>query len=73
MRNNPFQYGDNVLVVGNFDSSPQSLTLSNLSNRGHFEYAHLQDLYSGESPTLFKDQLVIPPYRFYWLTDRGLH
>jgi amylosucrase len=73
MRNNPFMHGNNVLVVGNFDSSPQSLTLSNLSNRGRFEFGHVQDLYSGESPTLFKDQLVIPPYRFYWLTDRGLH
>jgi amylosucrase len=68
MRNNPFLHGDNVLVAGNFDSSPQSLTLSNLSNRGYFEYGNLQDLYSGESPTLFKDQLVIPPYRFYWLS-----
>jgi len=68
MRNNPFLHGDNVLVVGNFDSSPQSLTLSNLSNRGNFEHGNLQDLYSGESPTLFKDQLVIPPYRFYWLS-----
>ena len=71
MRNNPFLLNDNVLVVGNFDSSPQSLALSNLSNRGRFEYSKLQDLYSGESPTMFKDQLVVPPYRFYWLTDRG--
>ncbi len=72
MRSNPFLPSDNVLVAGNFDDSPQSLTLSDLSNRGHFEYSQLQDLYSGESPTQFKDQLVIPPYRFYWLIDRGL-
>ena len=69
IRNNPFRHGDNVLVVGNFDSSPQSLTLSNLSNRGFFEYGQLRDLYSGESPALFKDQLVIPPYHFYWLSS----
>ena len=73
MRSNPLMQNDNVLVVGNFDSSPQSLTLSDLSNRGYFEYAQLKDLYSGESPNMFKDQLVVPPYRFYWLTDRGLH
>jgi amylosucrase len=73
MRNNPLLPGDNVLVVGNFDTAPQSLTLTDLGNRGHFEYGHLKDLYSGESPTLFKDQLVIPPYRFYWLSDRGLY
>ena len=70
IRNNPFRLNDNVLIVGNFDGRPQSLTLSDLSNRGSFEYARLQDLYTGESPSLFKDQLVIPPYRFYWLTDR---
>ncbi len=70
IRNNPFRLNDNVLIVGNFDGRPQSLTLSDLSNRGSFEYARLQDLYTGESPSLFKDQLVIPPYRFYWLTER---
>ena len=70
IRSNPFQLSDNVLVVGNFDGSPQSLTLSDLANRGHFEYGLLRDLYSGQSPTHFKDQLVIPPYRFYWLSDR---
>jgi len=72
IRNNPFQSNDNVLVVGNFDKSPQSLTLSDLSNRGCFEYSRLYDLYSGETPAMFKDQLVIPPHRFYWLTDSML-
>jgi amylosucrase len=70
MRSDPFGSSDHVLVVGNFDASPQSLTLSDLGNRGQFEYGRLRDLYSGTSPHLFKDQLVIPPYGFYWLTDR---
>ncbi|MEZ5588724.1 MAG: amylosucrase [Sedimenticolaceae bacterium] len=69
MRNNPFIHHDSVLIVGNFDSSPQSLTLSDLANRGQFAYGQLRDLYSGEAPTQFKDQLVVPPHRFYWLTD----
>ena len=73
MRINPFVSGDSVLVVGNFDISPQSLTLSDLSNRGQFEYGQLQDLYSGEAPKQFSDQLVVPPYRFYWLTDQRLY
>ena len=73
MRINPFVSGDSVLVVGNFDTSPQSLTLSDLSNRGQFEYGQLSDLYSGEAPKQFKDQLVVPPYRFYWLTDQRLY
>ncbi len=71
MRSNPFMDNDNVLVVGNFDSSPQSLTLSELGPLGGIEYSQMKDLYSGESPRLFKDQLVIPPYRFYWLSDQA--
>ena len=41
-----------------------------LGNRGQFAYGELQDLYTGESPKRFKEQLVIPPFSFYWLTDR---
>ena len=73
IRSNPFMQGNNVLVVGNFDDSPQSLTLSDLSNRGRFEYSQLRDLYSGESPSMFKDQLVVPPLSFYWLCHGGLN
>jgi amylosucrase len=69
MRSMPMQGYGNVLVVGNFDSSPQSLTLSDLGNRGKFEYSRLKDLCSGEVPRMFKNQLVIPPYKFYWLSD----
>ncbi|MGD8356862.1 MAG: alpha-amylase family glycosyl hydrolase [Lysobacterales bacterium] len=71
MRSDPLGFGEDVLVIGNFDHSPQSLTLSDLGNRGFFEYGKLRDLCSGQSPYLFKDQLVIPPYGFYWLSDRG--
>jgi len=70
IRSNPFQLSEHVLVVANFDDAPQSLTLSELGNRGEFEYGRLRDLYSGEAPSLFKDQLVIPPFRFYWLVNR---
>jgi len=69
MRGNPLHSGGDVLVVANFDSSPQSLTLSDLGNRCSFEYGNVRDLCSGETPSLFKDQLVVPPYRFYWLSD----
>lgn len=70
IRSNPADGGDHVLVVGNFDRAPQSLTLSDLGNRAAFEYGRLRDLYSGEQPSLFNDQLVIPPLRFYWLSSR---
>jgi amylosucrase len=71
MRSNPTETGDDVLVVANFDSSPQSLDLGDLGNRGHFHLGQLRDLYSGEAPSMFKDQLVIPPYHFCWLTTAG--
>ena len=32
IRSNPFLPGNDVLVVGNFDDSPQSLTLSDLGS-----------------------------------------
>ena len=69
MRDLPTSDKGQILVVGNFDDSPQSLTLSDLSNRGHFEYSQLRDLYTGEVPRMFNNQLVIPPYSFYWLSD----
>jgi len=68
-RTNPFAAGSHVLVVANFDDTPQYLDLSSLGNRGLFQIGGLMDLYSGESPALFKDQLVVPPFHFYWLTD----
>jgi amylosucrase len=68
-RTNPFAAGSHVLVVANFDDAPQYLDLSSLGNRGLFQIGGLMDLYSGESPALFKDQLVVPPFQFYWLTD----
>ncbi|MCG7983009.1 MAG: alpha-amylase family glycosyl hydrolase [Candidatus Thiodiazotropha lotti] len=69
-RSDPFMPLGSVLVVCNFDSSPQYMELSALGNRGMFEYGNLKDLYSGESPRLFKQQLVVPAHQFYWLTDQ---
>jgi amylosucrase len=64
--------GNDVLVVANFDEAPQSLDLDDLRNRGSFRYEALQDLCTGQQPSMFKNQLVVPPRRFYWLTDGGL-
>ncbi len=59
-----------VLVVGNFDARPQYLDLNAITGKFRFERSQLRDLYSGETPVLFKDQLIIPPYHFYWLSDQ---
>ena len=71
LRSLPDREGGNVLVIANFDVHPQHLELSDLGNRGYFQHSNLTDLYSGESPPVFKDQLVIPPLRFFWLTDNA--
>jgi len=71
IRSNPFRPHDNVLVIANFDAAPQAITLSDLPSRGHIEYSQLQDLYSGSSPGLVENQLVVPPHGFYWLADQG--
>lgn len=68
IRNHPEREKEEVLVVANFDSKPQHLSLADLGHRGHFEYAQLRDLITGEIPSIFKDELVIPPYNFYWLS-----
>ena len=61
---------DRVMVVGNFDSHPQHMQLENLTESGVMQHSQLHDLYSGEKPAVFKDALVVPPYRFYWLQSR---
>ena len=70
LRTHPENSTEKVLVVANFDAKPQYMNLSDLGRRGLFHLTTPYDLYTGESPALFKDQLVIPPYRFYWLSDQ---
>lgn len=57
-----------VLVVANFDAHPQFLELERLRHRSIHLRGVLQDLYTGETPRLFNDRLVVPPYRFLWLS-----
>ena len=59
-----------VLVVVNFDAHPQHLDLEDPQIKSVLTYGHIKDLVSGETPEIFKQQLVIPPYHFYWLTDQ---
>ncbi len=58
-----------VLVVGNFDARPQFLDLDVVNKHLTLQRGRVKDLYSGDTPALFKNQLVIPPYHFYWLSD----
>ena len=69
IRTHPENSNAAVLVVANFDTKPQYLDLGNIHNRRLFKYGEARDLITGCSPARFKERLVIPPYRFYWLID----
>ncbi len=69
LRSNPTLHGESVLVAANFHDTSRYLDLDNLGNRGLFRYGQVRDLASGETPSVFNNRLVIPPFRFYWLTD----
>jgi amylosucrase len=60
---------ERVLVVANFDGTPQHLDLTNVSNMPGSSNAQFIDLYSGGSPDVFKTSLVVPPFGFYWLSE----
>lgn len=70
LRTHPELSSDAVLVVANFDLKPRYLDLTNLRNRGLFQFTQPYDLYSSETANLFNDRLVVPPCRIYWLTDQ---
>jgi len=56
-----------VLVIANFDKSPQALDITSLRRGGFFQLSSVQDLYSGESFSTQEDELIIPPLTFYWI------
>ncbi len=60
---------EQVLVVANFSNKPQSSNLEEIGSWGA-QYRQLVDAYSGENPDIFKNNLVISGYSFYWLCER---
>ena len=67
-RYNIFKPSEQVWVVANFDLKPQSLALADIKGWGN-ERGQFVDLYSGQTPDIFNDMLIIPPLTFYWLTE----
>jgi amylosucrase len=55
-----------VLVIGNFDTAPQSLELGPMQRLGFFQYDTVKDLCSGETFPLLSEEIVIPALSFYW-------
>lgn len=64
------QEKNNIMIIGNFDANYQYLNLQQIQHDlfRFTDHNQIIDLYSGKSPTMFKDQLVLPPFRFYWLS-----
>ncbi|MGR9088715.1 MAG: alpha-glucosidase C-terminal domain-containing protein, partial [Gammaproteobacteria bacterium] len=60
---------ERVLVICNFSAEAQRFDLHTLGASGFGPYGQLIDLYTGKSPIHFKDQLVLQPFHFYWLSE----
>jgi amylosucrase len=60
---------ERVLVVANFDAKPQYLDLNDVRSWASSHYGQMIDLFTGQSPDIFKDSLVIPGFGFYWLYE----
>lgn len=67
-RTNPVKPSDRVLVVSNFDTTPQKLNLDEAPGWGR--NMQLIDAVTGQQPEHFDRTLVIPALGFYWLLER---
>ncbi|MCP9885633.1 alpha-amylase [Synechococcus sp. ATX 2A4] len=73
------QGANSVLVLANFDASPQQVELNELCRTGSslainpplHSYCTFIDLYTGEAPTQFDGSIVLKGYQFYWLRQQG--
>lgn len=68
-RYNLTKQSDRVLVVANFDGKSQSLNLDDIGNWVDTQGCQLMDLYSGQTPDIFNNTLVVPGFSFYWLKE----
>ncbi|MBF6058954.1 MULTISPECIES: alpha-amylase family glycosyl hydrolase [Thiomicrorhabdus] len=68
-RYNREKYNDQVLVVANFNGSPQKLALSDVMPLSQFRDCQFLDLYSRRQPETYNGTLVVPGFSFYWLTS----
>jgi amylosucrase len=69
LRTDPKSSHNKVLVVGNFNTEPQTLAMAELSACPLFLNQDVKDLVTGERLKLDNHSLVIPPLSFYWLSE----
>lgn len=56
-----------ILVVGNFDGSPQSLDLREIGSWGRLPINQIRDYFPGERPDMANHTVVVPAYGVCWL------
>lgn len=61
------QPDESVFVIVNFDRSAQAADIRLLGRHGFGRHEELIDLVTGRSPHCFQNELILPPYQFYWL------
>lgn len=59
-----------VLVMANFDQKPQSVNIKEVYKWQASPQQQLVDLYTGQSPDVFNNTLIVPGYGFYWLVEK---
>ncbi|MBZ0104093.1 MAG: alpha-amylase [Sulfuricella denitrificans] len=68
-RTDPQNSRNRVLVIGNFNTEPQTLPVSALSTHGFFLQGSMRNLCSGEQIAEESGAIIIPALSFYWLSD----
>lgn len=61
---------EQVLVVANFDSHPQSLDKEQIGPKGLSSRDQFIDLYSGRKPEQVGNEIVLQGHQFYWLSQK---
>lgn len=72
VRTSPTPAGQAVLVVGNFDSKPQTVSLRSFGYYYKPGQTHFEDICHGHALEISDDGLWMPAHSFYWLSDRAL-
>jgi amylosucrase len=57
-----------ILVIANFDTTPQKIDIKPLEQKGFFQYENLKDLCIGKTVEFEDNLLIIPELTAYWLS-----
>ncbi|MDP5253030.1 MULTISPECIES: alpha-amylase family protein [unclassified Vibrio] len=58
---------EKVYVIANMSLEPQTISLHDMTKSQYVVHHQLVDLWTGTSPTLYEQSLVLGGFQFYWL------